>query len=217
MPFGCGHLLSYDVALTTGLDEGFSSASGVRGARQSWKSDNNENKQVWGRVAASFTTRWFDALEVGVSGTYGRYDDADDFSVSGFAVDGLLRRGPFEVRGEYIRYDLDRPTSAPITAPRRMDGVWVEGAYHFFPSLFCRDCPPFVTDTSLFTLAARYQRTDLNHRLRGGSFQDDAQSVGVGLNYRVTEQMVFRVDHTWIFAEDDPDQREITFSWSTYF
>jgi hypothetical protein len=217
LPFGCGHTLAYDFAVTNGFRDDFSAGSGVRDARQRWNQDNNEDKQLWGRLNATLATRFLDRLELGVSGTWARYDDAGRRDLWGTGVDFLVRKGPFEARGEYLRYDLDRDPAAPATAPRGLWGLWLEAGWHFFPRGLCRLGPPFVNDTSHFTLAARYQQTNLNDRLRGGHVNDDVRAWSVGLNYRITERTVFRIDHTWFEIEGFPDRREFTASLSTYF
>ena len=214
---GCPGALSYNVAITNGFDDGFTTDSGARGARASWKSDNNASKQVWGRLNAILTVPRTDNFEVGVSGTWSRYDDEDDHDLYGFGADFNVMVGPFEFEGEYIQYDLDRDVDAPIEDPRRQSALWLEAAYHFFPCGW--NCPrkPFVTWTSHFTLAVRYQTMDLNDRLRGGSFNDDLHAYGIALNYRITEDSVFRIDWTYFDALYEDDRTEFTASFSTYF
>jgi len=213
---GCG-TFSYDVLLSNGLADGFTNSGGVRGSRHSWKSDNNENKQLWGRFTYTQARGFFDYVEAGLSGTWGRYDDAGDNDLFGFAADLLLRKGPFEFQGEYYRYDIDRDALDPAAAVRGMDALRLELAYHFFPCSWraCKNC--LVQDTSLFTLAARYQTMDLDDRVRGASFNDDAESWTVGLNYRLNERTVVRLDHQWVLPERAGDERLWSLSFSSYF
>ena len=217
LPFGCGHTFSYDAALTNGLEDAFTDDRGARTARQPWDGDNNDSKQVWGRTAVTWCTGFLDYLETGVSGTWSRYDDAGDNDLSGFGVDLLLRKGPFEVKGEYVRYDLERDAADPAGATEGLDATWLEAAYHFFPAFWqgCRGA--FLQDTSLFTLAVRWQQMDLNDRVRGAAFEDDLSAWSVGLNLRITERTVLRVDHTWYDAAKADDYEEFAFSFATYF
>lgn len=212
----CARLL-YNAAFTGGFEDDFTPSDGVRKARQSWRRDNNDQKQLWGRVALLAETAWLDSLELGACGTWGRYDKEGRNDLWGYGVDWMLRRGPFELRGEYLAYDIERDADDPADAVRGQQGVWAELAWHFFPCAWrsCRSC--LVRDTSLFTLAARYQWMDLDDRRRGAAYNDDLQSAGLALNYRITERSVFRVDYAWIFAERATDEREFTFSFSTYF
>ena len=215
-PVGCG-TLSYDVLLTNGFDDGFTNDGGVRGARGPWQRDNNESKQVWGRLAYTQAGGHFDYLEVGVSGTWSRYDDADDNDLLGFAADLLVRKGPFELQGEYYAYDLERDALDPADAVRSMDAWYLQLAYHFFPCAWRRGTNCVVQDTSLFTLALRYQTMDLDDSVRGASFNDDLEGWTVALNYRLHEGTVFRVDHQWLDPARSGGEREWSFSFSTDF
>lgn len=209
-------VLTYDVALTNGFEDDFSASQGVREAIDD--RDTNDGKQVWGRVAVNWgACRAFDYAETGVSGTWGYYDDEDEDVFSGLALDGLVRKGPFELKGEWIVYDIGRSGDDPADAVRGMGGVWAEAAYHFFPGFWrcTRNC--VVRDTSLFTLAVRYQWLDLDDREHGAAFRDDLEAWSVGLNYRITESTVVRVDHTWYRPEEGEDQTEWAMSFSTYF
>ena len=211
--------LSYDIAVTQGFDDEFSASSGVRSSRRSWRQDNNDSKQVWSRVSLAMNNAPFDYLEAGLSGTYSRYDDDDDNDLRGFAIDLLVREGPWEFKGEYIRYDLERDSLDPADAVEGLDGLWLEANYHFFPSFLCDcvDCNCLVQDTSLFTLSARYQHMDLDDRRRGAAFNDDLSAFALGLNYRITESMVLRADYEWRWPESGSDQSVWTISFSTGF
>jgi hypothetical protein len=217
VPFGRGHVLSYDAAVTPGYEDDFSTSRGVRNARQRWQQDNNEDKQVWGRVAVTVCNPWLDHLEIGASGTWARYDAQGDDDLTGWSVDALIRRGPFEVKGEYIDYEVERDANDPPAATRGMSGLWVEAGWHFMPCGLRRCRSAFFTETSHFTLAVRYQTLDLDEGRHAGTFEDDLEAWSVGLNYRITERSVFRVDHTWYEAETQRDVRELTASFSTYF
>ncbi len=215
---GCRGALTYNIALTNGFGGDITTADGVRPARQKWQADNNENKTVWGRLAAVLDVPGFDHLSVGLSGMGGKWDDDGDHWMSGFGADLTFQKGPFEFHGEYIQYDIRRAAGAPIEDPRKQWGMYAELGYHFFPSLMC--ClrgSTFVRNASHFTLALRYQQMDLNDALTGGSFNDDLKGYGVALNYRIQEGTVFRVDTTWFDAAHDDDRTEFTASFSTYF
>jgi hypothetical protein len=215
-PFGAGHVLSYDVALTNGYRDAFTADEGVREARQG--GDENEGKQLWGRVAVTWcATSFLDVLETELSGTWARYDAEGRNDLTGWAVDVLVRKGPFEAKGEYVAYDYERDDQDPADAIEGQSGAWVEAAWHFFPTFWCGCRSAFLTDTSLFTLAARWQWMDLDDHVTGATFEDDLAAWSLGLNWRVTERTVFRVDHTWFDAEGGDDETEWTASFSTYF
>lgn len=216
-PFGCGHAFQYKVAVTNGYKDDFNVDKGVRDARAPWDEDNNDSKQVWGRAAATWRLPWISYLETGLSGTWSKYDDADKNTLTGFGADVLVRYGAFEFSGEYLRQDYGRNANDPPDAVRGQWAWYAQAAYHFFPDWFlgCNNC--LKGDTSLFTLVARYEEQDLDDQVNGASFRDDLGALTIGLNYRVTERTVFRVDHTSFFAESADDEDRWTFSFSTYF
>ncbi len=215
MPLSCaGHVLSYSAALTNGFRDNFSAARGTRDAVQS--TDENDGKQAWARAAVTWKTCVFDYLETGLSGTGGIYDLDDERTITGYALDFLVRKGPFEAKGEYVAYQMERNAADPVDAIEGMWGLWLEAAYHFYPGFWACGNPAFTTDTSLFTLAVRYQSQDLHDRYRGLAFEDDLDAYSVGLNYRITERTLFRVDHTWFRPSVLSDETEWTFSFSTF-
>ncbi len=216
IPFGRGHVFSYDVALTNGFKDDFTADEGTGEARQ--KSDENDGKQVWGRASVLWDTGCrLDVLETGLSATYGIYDERNRNAIAGYGLDFLVRKGPFEAKGEFLAYEYQRNSLDPPGAIEGQKGLWLEAAWHFFPPALCRCTGPLLTDTSLFTLAARTEWMDLDDHVRGATFDDDLRSVSVGLNYRITERSVFRVDHAWLFPAHEEGQTRWTASFSTSF
>jgi len=217
-PFGAGHAVEYKVALTNGYKDGFDADKGVRNARSPWDEDSNDTKQVWGRVAATWCVPGFSHVETGLSGTWSKFDARDENTLTGFGADLLVRRGAFELSAEYLRQDYERNNADdPPDAVRGQYAWYVQGAYHFFPGWLCGADGCLRNDASLFTLVARYEEQDLDDRVRGATFLDDLRALTVGLNYRLTERTVFRVDHTWFFAASDDDEDRWTLSFATFF
>lgn len=209
--------LTYDFVVSSGYQDDFRASSGVRNARQSWRGDSNESKQVWGRVAYLTNNKTVDFLEAGVSGTWAKYDRNETNDLWGFALDLTARKGPLELHIEYIRMKYERNGNDPIDAVRGQDAFWAELGYHFFPSFMC-DCNNcLINPTSHFTLAVRYQTMDLDDRRVGAHFNDDLTGYGIALNYRITEGAVFRIDHQWYDARRESDQRELAISFSSFF
>lgn len=216
-PFGAGHAFQYKVAVTNGYKDDFNIDEGVRDARPPWDQDNNDAKQVWGRVAATWCVPGLSYLETGLSGTRSKYDDRGRNTLAGYGADFLARLGAFELSGEYLRQDYERNTDDPPGAVKGQWAWYVEGACHFFPNWCCGGNGCLRTDTSLFTLVVRYEEQDLDTGARGASFLDDLRALTIGLNYRLTERTVFRVDHTSFFAATADDEDRWTFSFSTFF
>ncbi len=215
-----GWFVDYDIALVQGFDDGFSTNGGVRDGRQSFRSDNNDNKQVFGRLVLSIPLRLLDAIELGASFTTGKHDDAGTLTNEGYGLDLFVKKGRFEFRGEYMNLRIEQPLGAAASEPRRMDGWYVELAYHLFPEAW-RGAHVLFTDESTFTFVIRVEGIDLNHATLGSTFRDDLDSVTIGFNFRPVERSVFKVDFTFVdskqagFASGSGDI--FTISWASFF
>jgi len=209
--------LDYKVALVQGFADGFSTNGGVRDARQSFREDNNANKQLFGRFVATPPVPFVDVLEVGGSATWGRWDDDDSHEDYGVGLELFARRGPFEVVGEYMWLRIQQPGGAPVTEPERMDGWYLQVNYHFFPASW-RGAHKLLTDESTFTLVLRVEEIDLNNATNGTTFRDDLLQTTLGINFRPVERMAFKLSHTWIDS-DEPGSPNGLFliSWASYF
>jgi len=219
-PNRAGWFIDYNVALVQGFDDDFSTNGGVRDARQSFRADNNNNKQVFGRVVVSPPTRWLDVLEVGVSFAYGKHDDSGELSNYGYGIEVFFKRGPFEFVAEYMMLRIEQPDAAPQTDPRRMDGWYVEVRYHVFVEGW-RGRHVLFTDESTFTFVVRVEGIDLNHSTTGATFRDDLNQVSIGFNFRPVEKTVFKISYTFVDSDeagfDSGSADKVILSWATYF
>src|SRR5881628_1657595 len=114
--------------------------------------DNNNGKAAVGRVAFSPIL----GIEIGGSGYFGTYDPASKRPLAIWAADWTFQRGPFELIGEaawvYAR-DNHRTLTGGFAVdangrplPRRMDGYYVQGNYHFMPEVLRRWAPTYFTE-----------------------------------------------------------------------
>ncbi|MER3424415.1 MAG: hypothetical protein C4293_15550 [Nitrospiraceae bacterium] len=179
---------------------------GIAGARQRKSTvggglDNNNGKAVVGRVAFSP----FLGLELGGSGYYGTYDPFGQRHLGIWAFDWTAVRGPFELIGESIwAYAEDNSrglSGAPCTTdslaghlcPERMQGYYIQMNYHFLPEWITRLAPTFFRpEVSTLTAMVRWEEVNTNKDQPGGL--GDLQRLTLGLNYRPTEDTVFKVD-----------------------
>jgi len=212
--------LDYKLALTQGLADGITTESGVRGGRQSFREDNNDNKAVWLRVVLDVPVDFLDLLEVGGSGNYGRYDDSGDLAHYGYALELFARHGPLELVAEYMNQGFERGAGAPPEDPRRMDGWYVQAAWHVFPASW-RGRHALFTQESTFTFVLRVEGLDLNHATRGSTFRDDLTQVSLGFDFRPVERSVFKLSYTWVDSEvagfESGSADRFTLSWASYF
>ncbi len=212
--------LDFNVALVQGFDDGFSTNGGVRDARQSFRSDNNDNKQVFGRVVIDVPSGWFDLVEFGVSFTYGKHDSSGELANYGFGFDLFVKRGAFELIAEYMNLRIEQPAGAALSEPRRMDGWYVEIAYHFFPGNW-RGRHRLFTDESTFTFVVRVEGIDLNNNTDGSAFRDDLFQVTIGFNFRPVERNVLKFSYTFVDSDqtgfDGGSADRFLISWATFF
>jgi hypothetical protein len=144
-------------------------------------------------------------LTAGFSFGFGKYDDFDRQSIRLFGLDAAVKKGPFELKGEWARFVLDRgPAEIAAGAPPASNGWYVEGDWHFFPKCWRgRSC--FLDAESLFTLAVRYDRIDtdesargIDRATRGDAFLDDRQRITFGVNFRPLQRTVIKVEYQWL-------------------
>src|SRR5438445_994111 len=180
--------------------------AGLRDARQRVSTvddglDNNNGKAAVGRVAFSPIL----GIEVGGSGYFGTYDPASKRPLAIWAADWTFQRGPFELIGEaawvyardnHLELDGAQATEAnylgnQVPLPRRMDGYYVQGNYHFLPQFLRRWAPSYFTEASTFTAVVRWDSINTN-----SEFSDSKRErLTFGLNFRPIEATVVKVDY----------------------
>jgi hypothetical protein len=214
--------------------------TGISGARQRTSPigagfDNNNGKAVVGRVAFSP----FLGVEIGGSGYTGTYDPFGNRRLTIAAVDWTLVRGPFEVIGEsiwtYVEDNNKRIDGSAClgsntanvafshTCPQRMQGYYIQGNYHFLPEWMTRLAPSFFRpEVSTFTTMVRWEQVNTNLDQSNGL--GERQRVTFGVNYRPTEDTVFKLDFQYSPKEIDTNNnnnrihdRAILLSAATYF
>src|SRR3989475_3891577 len=201
--------------------------AGLRDARQRVSTvddglDNNNGKAVVGRVAFGPIL----GVEIGGSGYFGSYDPASKRPLSIWAADWTFQRGPFELIGEaawvYAR-DNNRNLDGTFAfdangrpLPRRMNGFYVQGNYHFMPEILRRWAPTYFTEASTFTGVVRWDDINTNSELAATA----RQRLTLGLNFRPIEDTAFKADYQFNF-EDGKNNRirndGLVLSVATYF
>ncbi|MGH7163764.1 MAG: hypothetical protein ACREID_09790, partial [Planctomycetota bacterium] len=140
--------------------------------------------------------------------------------VYGSAFDLFVKKGPFELVGEYMNLRFERDAAAPPSDPRRMDGWYVETRYHLFPRSW-RGKHGLLTEESTFTFVVRVEGLDLNHSTGGSTFRDDLSQITIGFNFRPVERNVVKIGYTFVDSDQagfDRGSADIfAISWATYF
>ena len=206
--------VNYEIYLTSGFTNAFGGednpnqasnitvTNGLRSARSNNTDfDNNEGKSWVGRIAFSPML----GAEIGTSGFVGTYDAVSDRNIGLFALDWTLQRGPWELIGEsawaWIEDNNLLQNGQPIpnndTNPTSMQGYYIQANYHFLPQWMTDLFPNhFRQEVSTFTAVARWNQIFLNGGLPDDntSAKGDQQRLELGLNFRPTEDTVFKAN-----------------------
>jgi hypothetical protein len=201
--------LDYELYVVNGFDEGIIDGSDrlrVRGGRGSKKQDNNDNKSIVGRLGYSPRL----GTTLGLSAHSGAWDDAGDHSLTISAVDAKVTFGAFELQGEgvMVSADLDRDLLPDAADSQR--GAYVQGNWHVLHDK--------LLPGSVMTLVARGDWVDYDSDRDG----DAEEAVTIGVNFRPTEETVFRIDHSWrkttpLGGEKGEAEGKLFLSFASYF
>jgi len=205
-------VLSYQAYLVNGFNEGIiSGALGseklrIRNGRGSQKSDNNRDKAVVARAGYSPTL----GANVGLSVHTGKYDDAGDHNLTIAALDGKWVFGSLELQGEaaWVKASVDKAQFA--TVAEKQAGLYGQLNYHLFHDA--------VMPGSVFTMVIRGDWVAFDTAQDG----DQEACFPLGLNFRPTEETVFKADYNWTWTtpltgEKSDATNRFFFSFATYF
>jgi len=181
--------INYEVYMVNGLqvdgvNTSITTPNGIRSARPGFKSDNNRNKALVGRLGIS---PW-QGFEIGTNFYTGNYDNADSLSLTILGFDGFLKHGPFEYVAEWAKVTLD---GDPALIPVNMNGYYIEGRYHFFPAFLKGTFLANGFTHPIFTFIARYAEIDADTATID---ENDKTRWTAGLNYRPIESMAFKFE-----------------------
>jgi hypothetical protein len=175
--------VSYEGYLINGLNAAPTAAKGIRSSRPGFKTDNNENKAIVGRLGLSP----YQGLVVGVSGYTGTYDTDGDKSIGMFGLDASWKNGPAEVVAEWAQIDANQETSA---TPQTLSGYYVEGRYHLSPAWLKSGLPDFKHP--VITLFGRLGSVDLDTSVEDSM---DITQYTFGLNFRPIENVAYKFEY----------------------
>lgn len=201
--------LSYQAYFVNGFNEDIINSEGqlrVRGGRGSQKSDNNQDKALTARLGYSPAL----GTNLGFSIHTGKYDNNDDHRLTISAFDAKVVFGPLEIQGELaaVSADIDN-TVNPTTAAKQLGG-YAQANYHILHDKFLMG--------SVMTLVLRGDWIDYDTDSNG----DAEDGVTFGVNFRPTEETVFKLDYnlsktTPLLGEKEDALGRFFFSFATYF
>ncbi len=191
-------IIGYEAYVINGLDAGFSD-SGLRGARGSLSSDNNQFKSIVSRVLVSP----FLGHEFGFSGYYGEYDKSGHY-ITGGAIDWFdsfkipldikgLSVGPLELVGEAAFFRIDEFADGNV--PEFMSGFYAQTNLHFWPEILNKTFLGKFFDDPAFTLVGRYDWIKIDDDPDMTLGPNEESRFTIGLNYRPVESCVFKVEY----------------------
>jgi len=186
--------VDYQLMAVSGLDgSGYSAAKGVRNGRQGFKTDNNRNFGVTGRLDVRPIEGLITSLSL-YSGNAAPSGSPTAYTTIA-AIDGRYRFRDFELAGEYVHVYQDRPEVLNSEIGRKMSGYWVEGAWHALPAAWKKGRLSNA-DAVLF---ARY--SELNTQQGGAidpsrtSGRFDRNYTTVGLSFMPIPSVAIKADY----------------------
>lgn len=147
--------------------------------------DNNRNKSLGGRIG--FLP--IPSLEFGASMLGGRYDDEGDLSFRLQGVDAAYRRGPFDLRGEFLTLSFDNDSGGT----ERKNGFYVQAAYSL------RDLAYGLGLSSQSPIA----RTEFVARYGAVDDGQDFRETTLGLDYWLTPSVPLKIAYSFRDEEGD--------------
>lgn len=182
--------ISYQAYAVNGLDDGFSD-TGLRGARGSLKTDNNQNKAVVGRVVLSPLL----GHELGMSGYYGKYDSANSNRIAGGGIDWMSVIGPFDLITEYAYFDVEEDPMATVDQPNFLQGAYAQVNYRFWPKFLNNTFMGRGFSSPTFTLISRYDWARIKDDVDSNSGNNNEDRLTFGFNYRPVPSFVFKFEY----------------------
>lgn len=178
-------VLDYEIYVLNGLSGTPSATKGVRDMRPNFKTDNNKNKAIVGRLAYSP----FLGLTGGTSMYTGKYDAEEKLGMSMLGFDVAWKSGPFYSVSEWAQVKADASGSAPT----EMNGFYIEGGYTFFPDFFKNTFLDEDFSNPTFTVFGRYGQASLD--TSSTAAVSNPKRTTVGVNYRPMATTVFKMEY----------------------
>ena len=190
-------LLKYEVYAVNGLDAGFSD-TGLGGARNSLKTDNNEGKSVVGRLSVAPASGY----ELGLSGYWGDYNTTDD-SISGVGMDWLSTWGPLEFVGEYAYFGVEEEPTISSDVANFFQGAYAQLNYHFWPQFLNNTLLGRGFQNPTLTAVTRYDWALIGDDSDADNINNREDRWTLGLNYRPIDNFVFKFEYQWNHTKNE--------------
>lgn len=182
-------MMGYEIYAVNGLDAGFSD-TGLGGARNSLKTDNNDNKAIVGRVTISP----FLGHELGISGYTGEYHGSTE-AITGVGFDVFHTFGPLELTAEYVYFDVEETPTAAVDRANFFQGAYMQWNYHFWPKFLNNTLLGRGFERPTLTLVNRYDWAKIHDDIDAGNGSNEEDRYTIGLNYRPADSFVVKFEY----------------------
>jgi len=182
-------LMNYEIYAVNGLDAGFSDI-GMSGARNSLKTDNNDNKAIIGRITLSP----FLGHELGINGYTGEYSGNEN-ALTGIGVDTLNNFGPLQLITEYAYFAVEETPTATSDLANFFHGAYAQMNYHFWPEFLNNTFLGRGFERPTFTFVNRYDWALIHDDIDAGSGNNEEERYTIGLNYRPIDSFVVKFEY----------------------
>ncbi|MFQ5687011.1 MAG: hypothetical protein ACE5GV_10160 [Candidatus Scalindua sp.] len=178
VPFLYKTRLKYEFTATNGL-------SSFEAKGEQHLDDNNDNISLGGRLGIELLP----GLEIGGSYSTGKYDDDERFRMDFAGADASYKKGGFEIRGEYIRSNVERSTIAGGSFNR--EGYYIQTSYKYSPEINYMQYVEF---------AGRFDSVDPDNLVTD---ENDAERMAVVINCSFTHHLTLKLEYE---VEDEPTE-----------
>ncbi len=180
-------LLFYQTYLTTGLGSDIS-ATGLRGTRQGFGVDNNNNKAFSLDVSLKFASM----LNMGWSFYQGAYSDDGKEDITGWSSDFIFEWKALKLSGEYMRMNVDRAEGTTA----KMDGLYLRSSYEisqYFKPLWSGTLFP---DAKLHYIM-QYDWVNIENPYTLEVKDNKEQRYTLGFSYRPDHRLVLKLNYEY--------------------
>ena len=191
-------MINYEIYAVNGLDSGFSD-TGTSGAKNSLKTDNNDDKAFVGRVAVSP----FLGHEVAVNGYSGEYNGKGD-TLTGIGFDILNTFGPLELVMEYVYFGVEETPTAISDLANYFQGAYAQLNYHFWPEFLNNTFLGRGFERPTLTLVGRYDWAKIGDDSDAvGSGDNEEDRYTIGFNYRPLDTFVVKFEYQFNHTKNE--------------
>ena len=181
--------VNYQAYAINGLNSGITADNGLRSARPNFKTDNNGDKALVGRLGVSPML----GLEFGGSVYNGKYSNDGTNGLLLVGGDAFYKLGQYEAVAEAAIARIDESASIPT----RMMGGYVELRAHVLQEQL-RDWMPSLR-SPVITLFTRGGYVDTD---RGGNDDSVKRRITAGFNFRPIESTAYKFEYQIEDAND---------------